>query len=93
MFDVVHDRIDHVAARLAVSMQLPTSAQERVKHVVRERALTNRDRHTVFEQIGEDLDFTAGMIVAGAFLAVWAQERPNEVEVLVHHPGDLVPKK
>jgi energy-coupling factor transporter ATP-binding protein EcfA2 len=93
VFDVVHNRIDHVAARLAVSMQLPTSAQERVKQVVRERALTNRDRHTVFEQIGEDLDFTAGMIVASAFLAVWAQERPHEVKALVSDLGDLAPTK
>jgi energy-coupling factor transporter ATP-binding protein EcfA2 len=93
VFDVVHDRLDHVAARLTVSMQLPTSAQERVKQVVRDRALTNRDRHTVFEQIGEDLDFTAGMIVAGAFLAVWAQERPEEVNALVSNLGGLVPRK
>ena len=93
VFDVVHDRIDHVAARLAVSMQLPASAQERVKQVVRDRAITNRDRHTVFEQIGEDLDFTAGMIVAGAFLAVWAQERPDEVKTLVSNLGDLAPRK
>jgi hypothetical protein len=74
-------------------MQLPTSAQERVKQVVRDRALTNRDRHTVFEQIGEDLDFTAGMVVASAFLAVWAQERPYEVTALVANFEDLAPKK
>lgn len=93
VFDVVHDRLDHVAARLTVSMQLPTNAQERVKQVVSDRSITNRDRHTVFEQIGEDLDFTAGTIVAGAFLAVWAQERPDEVKALVAHLGDLVPRK
>jgi hypothetical protein len=93
VFDVVHDRLDYVAARLAVSMQLPTGAQERVKQIVRDRALTNRDRHTVFEQIGEDLDFTAEMIVAGAFLAVWAQERPDEVEALVSNIGDLAPSR
>jgi ABC-type phosphate transport system ATPase subunit len=93
VFDVVHDRLDHVAAKLAVSMHLPTGSQERVKQVVRERALTNRDRHTVFEQMGEDLDFTAGMIVAGAFLAVWAQERPDEVEALVSNLDDLAPRK
>lgn len=92
-FDVVLDRLDHVAARLTVSLQLPTSAQERVKKVVRERALTNRDRHSVFEQIGEDLDFTAGLVVASAFLAIWAQERPDEVTALVSNFSDLVPKR
>jgi predicted ATPase len=93
VFDVVHDRLDHVAARLTVSMQLPTSAQERVKQVVRDRALTNRDRHTVFEQIGEDLDFTAALVVASAFLAIWAQERPDEVKALISNFSDLVPTR
>jgi hypothetical protein len=69
-----------------------TSAQERVKKVVRERARTNRDRHVIFEQIGEDLDFTAGMIVASAFLAIWAQERPEEVAALVSNFSNLVPR-
>jgi hypothetical protein len=90
---VVHDRLDHVAARLTVSMQLPSSAQERGKQVVRDRALTNRDRHTVFEQIGEDLDFTAGLAVASAFLAIWAQECPAEVTSLLSNFSGLLPMK
>jgi hypothetical protein len=91
VFDVVYDRLDGVASRLTVSMQLPNSSQERVKQVVRTRALTNRDRHVVFEQIGEDLDFTAGMVVASAFLAIWAQERPEEIDALVTNFKELVP--
>jgi hypothetical protein len=74
-------------------MQLPTSSQERVKQVVRDRALTNRDRHTVFEQIGEDLDFTAGLVVASAFLAIWAQERPEEVKALISNFNNLAPTR
>lgn len=93
VFDIVYSRLEHVAARLTVSMQLPTSAQERVKQVVRERALTNRDRHVIFEQIGEDLDFTAGMVVASAFLAIWAQESPKEIDALVANFRDLTPTR
>lgn len=91
IFQAVHDRIDSVAARLAVAMQLPVSAQGRVVDVVRERALTNRDRHVIFEQIGEDLDFTAGAIVAAAFLAIWAQEYTDEVTALVDQFRELLP--
>ena len=80
IFDKVIERLDEVAARLTVSMQLPSSEQERVKRVVREKGLTNSDRHIIYEQIGEALDFTSGYIVSGAFLAVWAQEYPKEVE-------------
>ncbi len=91
VLDVVQADIDRLAARLTVSMQLPSSAQERVKRVVSERARTNRDRHVIFEQIGEDLDFTAGTVVAAAFLALWAQERESEVRDLVDAFGVLVP--
>ena len=93
VFDAVVQKLDRVAARLALSIQFPTDAQERVKRVVREKALTNRDRHVIFEQIGEELDFTAGMIVSNAFLAIWAQEYPDEVNQLVENFKELAPLK
>jgi len=93
VFDVVHSEIERLAARLTVSMQLPTSMQERVKQVVVTRAMTNRDRHTIFEQVGEDLDFTAGGVVAAAFLALWAQERDSEVRELVEGFREYLPMR
>jgi predicted ATPase len=91
VFDRVLAKLDTEAARLTLSMQLPSGQQERVKEVVRRRSLTNRDRHVIFEQIGEDLDFTAGAIVARAFLAIWAQAYPEDIETLVSGFMDLVP--
>lgn len=91
VFDAVFSRLETVAARLAVSLQLPPSSQERVKERVTSRALTNHDRHTIFEQIGEDLDFTSGHVVASAFLAMWAQEYPEEVTTLVDGFRDRLP--
>lgn len=91
IFDVVHSDIERLAARLAVSLQLPSSAQERVKAVVLERGLTNRDRHNVFQQIGDDLDFTAASVVGSAFLAIWAQERDSEVRTLVDGFAEHLP--
>ncbi|HEX6419122.1 MAG TPA: AAA family ATPase [Acidimicrobiales bacterium] len=93
VFNRVLARLDTIAARLTVSMQLPSSAQERVKKVVRQRALTNRDRHVIYEQIGDDLDFTAGYVVASAFLAVWAQEYPEEIEAMIGPFLSLLPRK
>ncbi|HEV2640220.1 MAG TPA: AAA family ATPase [Actinocrinis sp.] len=93
VLDAVIKKLDSVAARLTVSMQLPTSKQEEVKKVIRERSKTNHDRHVIFEQIGEDLDFTAGLIIANAFLAIWAQEYPEEVSALVSSFEDLIPRK
>lgn len=87
----VLDKLDEQAARLTLSMQLPSTMQDRVKQVVRDRALTNRDRHVVFQQIGDDLEFTAGAIVAQAFLAIWAQAFPDEVAGLLNPFEKLLP--
>ncbi|MGW5822475.1 AAA family ATPase [Streptomyces noursei] len=89
----VLDCLDEEAGRLAVALHLGLHAQERVKKVVTERALTNWDRHTIWEQIGGDLDFTSGHIVKSAFLTTWAQKFPEEVKNLVEAIGDKLPRR
>ncbi len=89
----VLERLDALAAKLAMYLQLSLHQQERVKEVVRQRAMTNWDRHVIWEQIGADLDFTAGNIVASAFLTAWALEFPEEVNDLVESLGDLLPRR
>jgi hypothetical protein len=54
-----------------------------VKDALRQRAITNRDIHVIWQQIGDDLDFTSAYTVAAAFLAIWAQEYPEEIRQLV----------
>ncbi|PPJ27943.1 AAA family ATPase [Nocardia nova] len=93
VLDRVMQRLEVVSPKLALRLQLTTHDQERVKKVVQERALTNWDRHVIWEQIGDELDFQAGSIVAGAFLATWAEEFPDEVAHLVDDLGDLLPKR
>jgi len=65
--------LDELAAKLTVMLGLRVEQQDWVKEVVRKRSLTNVDRHTIFEQIGEDLGFLAGLVVKNAFLTLWAQ--------------------
>ncbi|MBI3214702.1 MAG: AAA family ATPase [Mycobacterium sp.] len=91
VLDRVVSVLDKVAALLTVSMQLPPSQQERVKEVITARVLSNYDVHVIFEQIGADLDFTAGQTVATAFLSVWAQEFPDEVAELIAPFKELLP--
>jgi AAA domain, putative AbiEii toxin, Type IV TA system len=96
--NAVADKLDSVAARLALNLGLRSSDQQRVADAVRSRILTNRDPHLVFEQIGEDLDFLGGEAVAHAFLTQWAENYPEEVvaifgkatAVIPDHPGSLV---
>lgn len=93
IFQKVLNRLDEQANRLTVSMQLPSSAQERVKEVVKGLALTNRDRHVIFSQIGDELDFTSESTVRSAFLAIWAQCYPGEVAQLVGGFKDKLPMR
>jgi hypothetical protein len=93
VFTQVADRIDAVAGRLALSMQLPFDQQDRVKQVIKERGLTNRDKHVIWQQIGESLDFTSSFTVETAFLSVWAQEHPDEVKVMLDQFRDLIPRR
>lgn len=83
VFQKVIDCLDEQIARLTVSMQLPSESQDRVKAVIRDCNLTNRDKHLIFSQIGDALDFTAEETVQQAFLAIWAQTYPDEVAELL----------
>ena len=91
VFDFVHARLNDLAAKLTVMFGLPVSQQERVKQVVRSRGHTNRDKHVIWEQIGEDLDFRAALIVKNAFLSLWAQES-GEASVLLDQFRDKIPR-
>jgi AAA domain, putative AbiEii toxin, Type IV TA system len=93
VFDAVVSDLDSVAAKLTAALNLPTSEQERVKKVVRERAITNLDRHIIFRQIGDDLDLTAELVVANAFIGLWAQLREDEVRDLLDPIQDQLPMK
>lgn len=73
VFDFILANVDTLAAKLAVMLGLRVEQQELVKDVVKKRALTNIDRHMIFEQIGEDLGFLAALVVKNAFLTLWAQ--------------------
>lgn len=93
IFEAVLGELDSVAAKLTAALNLPTSEQERVKKVVRDRAITNLDRHIIFRQIGDDLDLTAELVVANAFIGLWAQLRVGEVGDLLNPIRDQLPMK
>lgn len=93
IYDVVLQDLDNQAAKLTAALNLPLDQQNRVTSVVREVGLTNHDRHIVFAQIGEKLDLTAEVVVANAFIGLWAQLRPEEIEALFDPVRSLLPLK
>jgi len=88
----VLDRIDECAAKLAVALQLPIETQSKVSEVVRSVANTNRDPHVIFSQVGEKLGLISEHVVQGAFLAMWAQMYPDEVQQILAPLEDFLPK-
>jgi predicted ATPase len=92
VFDFVITNLDTLAAKLTVMLGLRVEQQEWAKGVVKSRALTNVDRHLIFEQIGEDLGFLAGLVVKNAFLTLWAQTS-EDVQTLVTPFLERLPRR
>jgi hypothetical protein len=91
VFRRVMERIETAAARLAAGLQLPLSRQAEVIEVTRSVGMTSRDPHLLFAQIGERLGLLSEIIVRGAFLGVWADEYPDQVEAVLSPIHDLLP--
>lgn len=87
----VESKLDVVAARLALNLNLPTADQARVAASVRARLLTNHDSHVLFEQVGNDLDFIGAAAVQRAFLTQWAEQFPDEVDAIFDPVAQYLP--
>lgn len=68
-----------VLPRLTMALQMDTSHAERVGEVLERHLLTNTDRHEIFKEIGEDLDFLSADVTARAFVSTWANFFEDEV--------------
>ena len=66
------DNNGRVLPRLTLALQLDTGHENEVAEVLKTRLLTNTDRHEIFKEIGEDLDFLGEDVTARAFVSTWA---------------------
>ena len=90
VYDYVRDSIDSLAMKLAISLHLPPEKEARVRQVVTEVSLSNRDPHLLFNQVGQKLGFISERIVASAFVALWAEGNPTEVARLTKFISDVL---
>lgn len=74
VFNDVTQRIEDNIAILTVSCQRAPEHQESVKRAISDIALSNRDPHLIFNQIGIKIGFVSETIVRGAFVALWIRE-------------------
>jgi predicted ATPase len=83
VFDETLKNLENNVAFLTLACQRPLGRQADIEKAVRSVSHTNRDSHLLFAQVGEKLGFLPEAIVRGAFLAVWIQEHPVEVDAIV----------
>lgn len=90
--EAIVERIDKVAARLAIALGLDPTEQERVKEVVRDALGKNEDPHLIFQEIGNSLDYLGAEHVSNVFLSQWAIEYyHDDVEELFGKVHSLLP--
>ncbi|MBY0295656.1 MAG: ATP-binding protein [Methylobacterium sp.] len=80
VFDYVHEHIDTLSMLLAAGLHLPPEKDEFIKKVVKEVALTNRDPHLLFNQVGQKAGLIASAIVSSAFINLWFSGKQKEME-------------
>jgi predicted ATPase len=71
VFNYVHANIDSLSMLLAAGLHLPPERDQTVKQVVKDVALTNRDPHLLFSQVGQKAGLIASSIVSSAFISLW----------------------
>lgn len=71
-----------VMPRLTLALQMDTGHEAEVAEVLTSRILTNTDRHEIFKEIGEDLDFLSEDVTARAFVSTWANFNDDLVRSL-----------
>ncbi|NLI91237.1 MAG: AAA family ATPase [Peptococcaceae bacterium] len=79
----IKENIDVLSGELAVCLHKPYELQDKVKRVVNDTWITNRDRHLLFSQVGKSLGYISEEVVKSAFLSLWAQKNPNEVGTIL----------
>lgn len=79
-------------ARLTLALQMDTKHQAEVKEAIDAAVHTNKDRHTVFAEIGDSLDFLAEEVTARAFVSTWVNFNDEKVRELWDPLAALLPR-
>ena len=80
VFNYVHNNIDHLSMLLAAGLHLSPEKDDMVKRVVNDIALTNRDAHLLFNQVGQRAGLIASAIVSSAFINLWLEGNDTAVK-------------
>lgn len=91
IFNRVLERIEEFSGELAVALLKPYEKSGLVEEITRSVANTNRDKHTIYSQIGKRLGLIPENRVKEAFISIWARAYPEELQALVSGFSQLLP--
>lgn len=93
IYDKVLGAFEEHGGTLAVSLHKKFEDHERIMELARSVRHTNRDPHTLYSQLGKKLGFITEHLVRSAFLNVWRQAYPAEVEEILSQIESVLPKE
>lgn len=82
IFDEISQEIEsdgRILPKLTLALQMDVSKQNDVKEAILEVGRTNFDRHTIFAELGERLEFLSEEVTARAFVSTWANTHADAV--------------
>ncbi|MBN9553984.1 MAG: ATP-binding protein, partial [Alphaproteobacteria bacterium] len=80
VFNFVNAKLNTLSMKLAVALHLPSSKDAVVSQVVADVSRNNRDPHLLFSQVGDKAGLIPANIVSSAFIALWMEGNPQEVQ-------------
>lgn len=83
VFDSVFNNLASNIAKLTVACHLQINKQSELQEIIEEIAITNRDPHLLFYQIGEKMHLTPENTIRGAFFTYWMEYNQEYCEQLV----------
>ncbi|HMF33962.1 MAG TPA: AAA family ATPase, partial [Candidatus Lokiarchaeia archaeon] len=78
--------LEHLSENIAIftaACQRPLDKQDQIAKSIEEISRTNRDPHLIYSQVGLKLGFVPEATIRGAFLIVWVQDHPTEIQSLI----------
>jgi hypothetical protein len=80
VFNYVRTNINSLSMKLAVGLHLTAEKDKKVKTVVEGVAMSNRDPHLLFNQVGQGAGLVAENIVSSAFIALWIEGNQSKAQ-------------
>ncbi|MGE0714251.1 MAG: AAA family ATPase [Alphaproteobacteria bacterium] len=87
IFNYVHNNIGNLSMILAAGLHLPTEKENIIKNIVNDIAITNRDPHLLFNQVGQRAGLIPSSIVSSAFTNLWIEGNSTEAKRIANYIG------